>query len=367
MRAIHPLAACAAAALVLTLTACTDASSPDGSGGGGGEAETTTSPFAPYREALYGGGSDAEAQQLKQLQFNAKVEERVVVCMKEQGFEYTAAEPDSESDRNLLSGKDNEEQEEYAWQPDDKDWVEKWGYGIVDYPGRAEFTEQAAEVEVEVDDAEGSGDEYYDSLSESQKAAYEEALHGPAIDKEAALADENYEYDWKEAGCYGKAQHELEGDDVATFDPTEYQDLMDRMSAVGDEIASDPKIAALDARWASCMDEAGEPGFAMQMDAADSINMAYEELYVAAMGTSDGEMAEGDMSAEPDLSPATNPQVAALQEREITVALADLECREKTSYQDMWDQITIDHEQAFVDANKAQLDAMKLALEQAEG
>lgn len=364
MPAIHPLAACAAAAIVLSLTACTATSSPDGADGGG-DAEEKTSPLTPYYEALYGGGSDADAQQLKQLQFNAKVEEKVAVCMTDQGFEYTPAEPDSEYDRNLLSGKENEEDDEEAWNPDDQEWVEKWGYGIVDYPGRAEFVEEAAEVEV--DDAEGSGDEYYDSLSESQKAAYEEALNGPAIDKEAALADENYEYDWEEAGCYGKAQHELEGDAVATFDPTEYQDLMDRMSAIGDEIASDPKIAALDANWASCMDEAGEPGFAVQMDAADSINIAYGDLYAAAAGSSDGEMAEGDMSAEPDLSPVTNPQVAALQEREIAVALADLECREQTSYQDTWDKITIDHEQAFLDANKAQLDAMKLALEQAEG
>jgi len=356
MRFIRPLSACAAAVLALSLAACAaEPATDDSDGGGGGEAEEYTSPLTPYYEAIYSGGADSEQQQKKRLERNAEIEELVAVCMKDQGFEYTPAQPDSQRERDLLNGVESDDEEAGpVWEPDDKAWAEKYGYGIVDFPGRVEIEQQAAAAEE--DDAADLGDPYYDSLSENQKAAYDEALHGPAVDKEAVLADENYEYKWEEAGCYGKADHELGDEARETFDSTEYQDLMDRMTALSDEIAADPKIAALDAEWATCMEDAGESGFTVQADAEASIRAEFDGLYAV----SDG----GELTEMPDLSPDTNPEVAEIQKRELALALTDLECREETSYWDTWDTVTNDREQDFLDANKAELDAMKLALEQ---
>lgn len=359
MRFIRPLSACTAAVLALSLAACTaEPTADDSDGGGGGNAAEYTSPLTPYYDALYSSGADSEQQQKKQLELNAKTEELVAACMKDQGFEYTPAQPDSQSERDLLNGvesDDDAEDIELAWKPDERAWVEKYGYGIVDWPGRVEIEQQAAAA-ADSNTAD-AGDEYYDSLSESQRAAYDEALHGPAVDKEAVLADENYEYKWEEAGCYGKAGHELEGEMGETFDPTEYQDLMDRMTALSDEIATDPEIAALDAEWATCMADAGESGFTVQADAKLSIGVAFDGLYNVADG--------GELTEMPDLSPDTNPEAAEIQKRELALALVDLGCREETSYQDTWEKVTNDREQDFLDANRAELDAMKLALEQA--
>lgn len=341
MRSSRPLAACAAAALILTLSACADAPSPDGD-------ESIDTPLTPYWEALYGGEGDMEQMQKEQDALQAEIEEKIAACMTEQGFEYTAVAPGSQNEIDM-SGSDD------VWDPDDRKWVENWGYGIADWPGR-EQPDQSDEAI-----ADDPNYTYYESLTDGEKAAYDEALSGPVLDDEV-YADPNYEYKWEEGGCYGKASHEVEGDGGEDA-LTEYEDLITRMNELWETLESDSRIVALEGEWSSCMSEAGESGFEAQYEAQDSISEEYSKLDPTQVDPGAEEPVEE--AEEPEISPETNPQVAALHEREIELALVDLECREETSYWDERQKISIDLEQDFVNANKAELDAMKLAAEQA--
>lgn len=342
MRLLRPLAACAAAALILTLASCADAP-PDSD-------EIADTPLTPYWEALYGGEGDMEQMQKEQDELQVKIEEKVAECMTEQGFEYTAVDPASWEDIEM-SGSDDD-----VWDPDDKKWVAKWGYGITDWPGRDDEGESQGAEEEAPDDPNST---YYESLTDGEKAAYDEALSGPMLSDEE-YADPNYEYKWEDGGCYGKASHEVESDGEED-ELTKYEDLITRMNEVWEDVQSDSRVATLEAEWSSCMSDAGESGFEAQFEAQDSISSDYAKLNP----TQGDPGPEGENAEEIDTSPETNGEIGALKEREIELALADLECRENTSYYDEYEKISVAVEQEFVDANKAELDAMKLALEQA--
>lgn len=349
MRFSRPLAACAAAAVILTLSACAEAPSDSD--------ESVETPLTPYWEALYGGGADMDEQMKEQQEMEAKIEKLVAACMTEQGFEYTAVVPDFQNDIDM-SGSDDD-----VWDPDDEKWVAKWGYGITDWPGREDEDQQQELYEEEASDNPNYA--YYESLPESAKVAYDEALSGPVLTDEE-YADPDYEYNWEEGGCYGQASHDLEGD-VGDDPLIEYEDLIEKMNSLWEEQESDPKVIALEGEWASCMSDAGESGFDAQYDAAESISTEYGELNPTQVDPGpDDSAAEGEAAEELDMSPETNPEIAELKEREIALALVDLECREKTSYWDEMQKISFEREQEFIDQNKAELDAMKLALEQAD-
>jgi hypothetical protein len=352
MRSSRALTVSAAAVLILTLTACTDAPSAD-------DTASVDTPLTPYYEALYGSEADYEQMQEDQEAVEAKIQEKIAECMTEEGFEYTAVVPDSGNVADMSSSDGDAD----VWKPDDRKWVEKWGYGIVDWPGREE--DEAAEQELAEDVSDDPNYAYYDSLADGERAAYDEALSGPLLDEEV-YDDPDYEYKWEEGGCYGRASHEVEGDDAGEDPLLEYQDLLARMSEIWEVTENDPETVALDAEWATCMSDAGESAFDSPYEAQESISADYQELSPTPVdpGPEDASVDAAGVE-EPDLSPDTNPDVAALHEREIVLALADLACREQSSYADEMQRISIAVEQRFVDENKAELEAMKLAAEQA--
>lgn len=351
MRPSRVIAASAAAALTLfTLSACADAPTD------GEKTDGPVSPLTPYYDAAYGTGVDTEAQQKEWDEQQAKIEQAVAVCMTEQGFEYTPVpvEPQSSVDVGADDGAED-------WNPDEKAWVEQWGYGIVDWPGREEMTDDSY---AEESSTEGASDDpnlaYYESLSEGEQTAYDEALWGPSVNEEI-LPGESLEYDWKQSGCSGKASHDLGLDADSMPDLSEFEGLLARMDELSKDMPDAPEVAALDGEWAACMQESGHAGFTTQTSAWDSIAAELDEFFP------ETDEASPDAASEelPDLSPESNPEIAELQEREIELALADLSCREQTSYQEEYQRITFAKEQEFLDANRAELDAMKLAAEQA--
>lgn len=160
------------------------------------------------------------------------------------------------------------------------------------------------------------------------------------------MEEGDFEWDWTKAGCQGKAQHEVMGDDPLQSD--EHKPLMDAINEFYEGQATWPEMTELNAAWSECMAEAGHPGFTAQPDAAQSIYDKQNELWEST--GPEGEIDEAAMDA--------------LGEEEVELALADLECREKTDYQEKSEQVTIDKEQQFVDDHKAELEAMKADAEQ---
>lgn len=318
------------AALALLLSGCSGSEKEPGDAAGGAERE---SPLAKYFNAVYGGELSPEEQERQFAEQQRETEELVAQCMQEQGFEYT---PDTSS--TSFSSGDGDE-----WQPDEREWVAQYGYGVVTTP----FSEEPPPEEEYVDP---NGD-YVASLSESEQTAFYEALHGPMPDEDELPEDGSFEYDWTTAGCHGAAQHEVAGEDPSQSE--EFKPLFEALDRLYSDMASWPGMAELDAQWADCMDAAGQGGHANPMQAQDSVYQEMNEIYES-VGMSEDGMPTG----EPDQA-----AIDALGERERELALADLDCREETDYRDRSAEITAEVEQQFIDDHEAELDALVAAAE----
>lgn len=334
MRTTGPLAVLAASALALTLAGC--------SGDGGGELSYEDSPLSKYLSAAYGGDLSPEEQQKKFEEEQRKQEELVAECMAKEGFEYT---PSTSTGGAISTGEDVE------WEPDKREWVEKYGYGMVNSP----FSTEAAQPMEEYVDP---NQEYLDSLSESERNAFFETAYGVPPTEEEMGEDGTYEYNWENSGCQGWAQHELQGDDPWQSD--EFAELRDKMNELWTTAQDAPEYKTLNADWASCMADGGEPGFTAQPDAAQSISDAQSKIFEAAYG-------DGTTEIDPETvgDPSNSPEMKELGEKEIALALVDLGCREKTNYTEESLKIQFALEEKFIKDNKAELEAFKAAAEQA--
>jgi len=310
---------------LLALSACSPAAEDTGP-------TEKSSPLSEYFGALYGGDLSPEEQAARFAEQDRAREELIATCMQEAGFDYIPnVQPAS-----LSPGADE-------YEPDDREWVAQYGYGILDSPGR---NDDSAPGEEYVD----ANADHVDSLSESERAAWSEALHGPSEPEDAAAAEDgSYEYDWTTAGCFGAAQHEIDGDDPASDE--KHKPVMDALNEFYSGLQSVPELADLDAEWSSCLSDAGYPGFATRYDAIGSISeeitAIHETAGVAPVGP-------------------TDPTFVALKEKEIELALADLECREKTGYTAAFEKVQNELEQRFIDDHRAELEALKADAEQGE-
>lgn len=338
MRSTGPLAALAATALALTLAGC--------SGPGGGELTYEDSPLNEYLSAAYGGDLSPEEQQKKMDEQNREREELMAQCMAEEGFEY---KPNLENGGVVMSNDDT------PWEPDKKEWVEKYGYGAVNNPFNE--GEQPMPEEEYVD----PNQEYVQSLSESEQQAYWETAYGVPPSEDEIGEDGSYEYNWEDAGCQGWADHEMQGEDP--WQAEEFADLRTKMDEFWMNSQESDEIKELNADWAACMEDGGEPGFASPSEAQQSIYDEQMKIQEAAYG--DGSTPV-DFESPDFVDPMKSPEMKALGEREIELALADLECRTKLSYTQEMMKIQFALEEKFIAENKADLDAFKAAAEQSD-
>lgn len=290
------------------------------------ELDWQDSPLNAYLNAQAGMSEEEMNEHFATQQ--QEVEEQVAACMTEQGFEYTPVDQSQYS--GFVSGEE--------WDPDSREWVEEYGYGAVNFPGR---DVQPDPEEMPVD----PNQEYVQSLSESEMAAYYETLHGPQPTEEELGEDGSYEYNWENAGCYGSAQHEVTGDDPYSSD--EFKPIMDAINELYMGLEKSPALAELNAAWSSCMAEAGYAGFETQTAAQNSI---FDEIN-----------AHYENATEPI---EDDPALLEIQEREIDLALADLECRESTDYRQESLRAQFELEEQFVQEHKAELEALKAALQE---
>ena len=321
MRTRTPLALVLATGLVVTLAAC---SGPSGSGA----PKPEDSPLNEYMSAVWGGDLSEDEQRERFEKENAEREELVAECMSEEGFEYIPNTGGS----SMSFGTDD------AWKPDDREWVAQYGYGMINSPMSEEPpTDQEEWVDPNQD--------YVMSLPESEQTAFYETLHGPPMPEDQMNEDGSYEYDWEQAGCYGWAQHEVEQKNPAMAD--EFEPLMKAMEEFWTKTQESNAFDEINAAWSSCMADAGHPGYDAQVDAQMEFNEELNAYY-----ENQAEWVEDD------------PELAEIGEREIEVALADLDCREETDYRKVQLDIQFALEEEFIADHKADLDALKAAAEQ---
>jgi hypothetical protein len=290
------------------------------------------SPLSRFFEDAHGGALSPEEQEKKFAEDERQREELIAQCMTKEGFEYTPNIQNASSDTAAEGGE---------WDPDSREWVAQYGYGIINYPGRDEADSGEQVVDANAD--------YIASLSESEQAAFDEALYGPVPDEgQAPVEDEAAEWDWTAAGCLGWAEHEREQSGELPAMPEAHEPLMIAVNEFYETMTSSPEVAEIDAEWALCMTDEGQPGFSAQSDAQTSINDESIALYEKAGETGPDEAA-----------------LAALGDKEIELALVDLDCRDETDYRSKVQEVQNKQEQQFIDDHRTELEAFKADLEQA--
>lgn len=290
MRRPSGLPVLTAAALALALAGCSaDPTTPS---------DAPTTDLAAFFEELGASweGEDYERQQ-------REVEELVAACMTEEGFEYTPADPVG------TAGSD-----------DVPDW------------GTEEFAEQYGYGATTMDDAYSTGEEQVDpnadyvaAMSESEQAAYLEALWGatPELDPDA---DPDAAVEYEMGGCYGEAQDAVFSAQDIWEDPTLEAFFDEMQSAYEDLPSTDAALGEAVATWSECMADAGYD-FATPDEAANSIHEEATALWEA--------VPVPDPDAEPDPEATYGPDEAAmaeLREKEMTLAPVDYGCRDSSGY-----------------------------------
>lgn len=310
------LALSAAAVTVLVLTGCGGFAGPDRS-------SDDDPPLSSYLEAFSDTGGSDDDQRARLAAQQTEREHRVAECMAHQGFEYT---PDTQ-DVAAASAPET--------LPDDRDWVGRYGYGVVDAPGR----DTPVDPDEQWVDPQAA---YVATLAPERQQAFIDALYGSVAEAGAGEGA-------AEGGCLATAAREVAADDPLRGE--QFAPLLEELNTLW---ASEPDWAGmpeLNEEWAACMTEAGHTGHRLQSEAEQSIHAAWDSLWDAA-----------DPEA---LFDAEDPAVTALKEREVALALADLDCREQTDYRARAATAQREAEEAFVAEHRNDLEAAKTAVEQA--
>lgn len=322
-----------ATASMLALAACTGgAGSQSGAASGGSTQEE--GPLDAYFSAIW---AQEEWDQQKYDDENLRREELVAQCMTKEGFEYI---PNTNTGGTVITDRDSEGP---AW--DSLEFAQKYGYGVVDWPGR-EAMEESTEVEEYVD----PNQDYIDALSESEQEAYFATLYGAPQDYEESIDGEEieYEYSWEDNGCWGWADNEMSSAESASnaWEDPEFEDLFAALEEMWGGAQESPDLALANQEWVACMDEAGFPGFTAPEDAMNSMYERQNQIYDDA-NTPDGEWVEPDSAL-----------FDTLQADEIELATADWKCKDKVNYTVRQQKADFQAQQAFLDEHRTQLDAL---------
>lgn len=298
-------------------------------------------PLDPYVAILNGSATyDAE----KELVQAVAVEEQIGICMQEQGFSYF---PETYTLDDFAPETDEQpEWDRFAITPE---IAAEYGYGMIHRPDADEPREETNDPGNPDKDSEMAAKEaaYWESLSETETEAYYLALMGE--NGEAMVLDENGEetnvWDWTQAGCQGRAAHEVRGEAATADTDPAFQDLANAIIEAKPSPDNDEGSAALEGEWSACMNEAGYR-FGTRHEAVYSMESQVSQLSTAQ---------EGEEAPDP-----TPEQIEAVFQEEVRVAVADATCVEKTDYHRRQLDLTRAFEQRFVDDHRKELDAMVL-------
>ena len=346
-------------------------------GGGGGADPEATEASSPGEETLadfFGwANEDPEGAEAEYREQEAQIQESIRQCMAEAGFEYQPVLPPE--------GSFGYVGEEF----DEEEWVRTQGFGITTWYGNeASMTETTVVGEEWVD----PNQEMLEAMSESESQAWYEALYGT---EEEQMEDSSTEVDPVTgdeytvssgfgAGCSGKAYEAEYGDQRGSEDL--WMELNPEMEAMYERVQADPRIVELDQDWSACMAEAGYQYESMsQMQ--ETIFQDFQTRFEAIVGPDGGyadpfagwtqdeidAFFEEKTQEEIDAFFAEAEQVsredidmealAALQQEEIDLAVADFECR--GDYYEVYQEVSEEYEAEFVEQNREILEQIRQA------
>lgn len=282
----------------------------------------TEGPFDRYLSELSG----AQLHNVEEAnEESVRLEELIATCMTKEGFDYI---PDTELSHFSITEDDPNDPQEGTLE-----FAQQYGYGIMDSPQRYAIEAQAKAWKEHVD----PNQEYIDSLSASEQNAYIETLYGAGVASSEQDPDENN----NAFGCQGWATKQIQSEKKpSAWDDPDFAEFLNTGEELYREALATPEGQSLDGEWSDCMADAGFPDIPSRADALEKINQAQMELF-------------GNSGKQPE-----EALVKELQATEIEQAVADWNCAASINYDERFEQIHFDVQQAFVDAHKEQLDAL---------
>jgi len=285
---------------------------------------------------------DPQVRQAAEEQRVRAEEEYIAACMTAQGFTYYPRT--MQVTVTVTEGP----------LPGSREFAERFGFGISGLAGGV-----LGGGQLNVGSRQVGPDpnwELRDAMSEAERTAWDEALRG-----DWAAIPEDGVIDWSQQGCWGQALMASFPNIRGTALNEEFRAISDELTRFQDAAELDPRMIAFHSEWAACMTQAGYPGWRnpRHVDRA---------LFDEFLGIQDADptfdlLAEWDWEAEPDGPPPFERDTASLREREMALALADIDCREALDFDAREREVVLVLQQEFVDRNRDELEAWASAAE----
>ena len=358
---------------VALFTAC-------GVGGGNTEA-TTDQPAEPETDTTTDGGDDdsladffgygdddPEGAQARYREEEAERQELIRTCMAEEGFDYTPVTPPEDSFQ--------------VWGPEDEEErVRTQGFGVTTWYGNEDQFDQGVEWE-------DPNQEMIDAMSESEQTAYYEALwgseeeqmEGATTEVDPETGEEYQVFEGWGAGCEGEASEAVYGDQSSADEL--WQELSPEMDAMYERIQADPRVVEFEETWAACIAEAGF-GYESREDMYNEVYEDFQARFDEIVGPNGGyvdpfegwteeeiqaffdEKTQDEIDAFFEEAQSVTDEnidqeaLAALQQEEIDLAVADWECGQ--GFDDLYQEVSADYEAEFIAENRDLLEQIREA------
>jgi hypothetical protein len=316
----------------------------------------------------YGEDFDPAEEEARYREQEMKLQQSIAECMAAEGFEYT---PYVHEESFEYYGPEQDLTEEER--------MLKYGYGYFTYMLEETAAFEEGAFEEEWDPSDDPNWVYQESLSESERQAYEIALwgnwenfeeSGPTYDDEGNEIWE--EPDWSEiGGCQNLAQEEIYGG----FGPDPemdalYEELWPKQEELYERIQADARIVEANEKWSACMADTGytfttQEDIWMYLDELGQDLWSEQEQYSIQIDEQAQALPEEEREAfyeesYADFGPwggATEEEIQALAEEELAIAAADWGCRGDLT--ELMEEVTEEYESQFIAENIELLQQLK--------